>query len=131
MAEINAGAGNVQVYTSRQTSLTFRIGAETIAGRIDKIDSIKQSVMSILQTERYGSPLYSDDYGVELEQYVGKDIWFIKAGIEDTLREALTQDDRIIDVSVDSIERIKNGSCLVEFTVHTIYGDIADSLNLQ
>lgn len=115
----------------QQTDLTYRLGSRTVAGKIDKIDSIKQAIYHILSTERYSNPIYDDDYGVELEQYIGKDIGFISASIENELREALCQDDRISDVQVNSISiGEQDNSCLIEFTVFTKYGTIEEELNV-
>lgn len=116
----------------RQPNLTYRVGNSTVAGKIDKLDSVKQAIYHILSTERYSNPIYDGDYGVELEQYVGKDIGFITAGIQETLRDALLQDDRISDVQVDNVEKSdkQNNACLIDFTVFTIYGTYKDSLSL-
>ena len=96
------------------------------------MESVKQAVYHILSTERYSNPIYDDNYGIELEQYIGKDIGFISASIENTLRDALCQDDRITDVQVDNIEKSsqQNGACVVEFTVFTVYGTYNDSLSI-
>ena len=116
----------------RQPNLTYRVGDSTVAGKIDKLDSVKQAIYHILSTERYSNPIYDGDYGVELEQYIGKDIGFIMAGIQETLRDALLQDDRISDVQVDNVEKSdkQNNACLIDFTVFTIYGTYKDSLSL-
>lgn len=116
----------------RQPNLTYRVGDSTVAGKIDKLDSVKQAIYHILSTERYSNPIYDGDYGVELEQYIGKDIGFITAGIQETLRDALLQDDRISDVQVDNVEKSdkQNNACLIDFTVFTIYGTYKDSLSL-
>lgn len=117
----------------RNPSLTYRLGESTITGKVDdKIEAVKQAVYHILMTERYSSPIYDDDYGVELEQYQGKDIGFIAAGIESTLKEALLQDDRITDVQVNSVEesKVQSGACVIKFTVSSIYGNIEETLNV-
>lgn len=116
----------------RQPNLTYRVGNSTVAGKVDKLDSVKQAIYHILSTERYSNPIYDGDYGVELEQYIGKDIGFITAGIQETLRDALLQDDRISDVQVDNVEKSdkQNNACLIDFTVFTIYGTYKDSLSL-
>lgn len=114
----------------RQPDLTYRLGTDTVVGKIDKLESIKQAIYHILSVERYSNPIYDDDYGVELEQYIGADIGTVKADIENTLREALTQDDRINDVVVDSITQSGNASCLVEFTIYTIYGNVEEEINV-
>lgn len=120
-----------EVVNVRQPDLTYRMGEKTVAGRIDKIEAVKQAVYHILSTERYSNPIYDDNYGVELEKYIGQDYGVIVADIENTLREALIQDDRITDVQVNEVKKgEEHNSCIVEFTVFTIYGNIEDSLSI-
>lgn len=123
---------NLETYSYKQPDLTYRLGNTTVAGKIDKIESVKQAVFHILSTERYSNPIYDDNYGVELEQYIGKDIGFITASIENTLRDALCQDDRITDVQVNNVEKSteQNNACVIEFTVFTVYGNYNDTLNV-
>lgn len=119
-------------YMYRQPDLTYRLGNTTVAGKIDKLESIKQAVYHILSTERYSSPIYDDDYGVELERYIGKDIGYIQADIENTLKEALTQDDRITNVVVNDVEKSdkQKNACVIEFTVYTIYGNYNENMSI-
>ena len=116
----------------RQPDLTYRLGNDSVVGNIDGLNSIKQSIYHILSTERYSNPIYDDNYGVELEQYVGKDIEYIQADIGSTLREALIQDDRIIDVIVTDVRKseTQKNSCIIEFIVSTIYGDLNQNINI-
>ncbi len=120
------------VYSYRQPNLTYRLGKKTVAGKIDQLEAVKQSIYHILSTERYSNPIYDDDYGVELEQYLGKDIGYITADIENTLREALCQDDRITDVQVNDVSKSteEESACVIDFTVFTIYGNIEETLNV-
>lgn len=118
---------NVAMY--RQPSLTYKLTDDTVNGKCDGIDAVKQAIYHILATERYSNPIYDDNYGVELEQYIGADYGFIVASIEQTLSDALTQDDRIKSVSVDDITKDGN-SCHVVFTVRTIYGETQEALNV-
>ena len=126
----NIETGGIQEY--RQPDLTYRMGESTIVGKItDKIESVKQSILHILSTERYSNPIYDDDYGVELEKYIGQDKGTVIADIENTLNEALTQDDRITKIKVNSItDGVESNSLVVEFTVYTIYGEIGEVLNV-
>lgn len=119
-------------YTYRQPDLTYRLGNTTVAGKIDKLESIKQAVYHILSTERYSSPIYDDNYGVELEQYIGKDIGYIQADIENTLKEALTQDDRITNVVVNDVKKSdeQKNACIIEFTIYTIYGNYNENMSI-
>ena len=126
----NIETGGIQEY--RQPDLTYRIGESAIVGKItDRIESVKQSILHILSTERYSNPIYDDNYGVELEKYIGQDKGTIIADIENTLNEALTQDDRITKIKVNSItDGTESNSLVVEFTVYTIYGEIGEVLNV-
>ena len=126
----NIEAGGIQEY--RQPDLTYRMGESAIVGKItDRIESVKQSILHILSTERYSNPIYDDDYGVELEKYIGQDKGMVIADIENTLNEALTQDDRITKIKVNSItDGVESNSLVVEFTVYTIYGEIGEVLNV-
>ena len=126
----NIETGGIQEY--RQPDLTYRIGESAIVGKItDRIESVKQSILHILSTERYSNPIYDDDYGVELEKYIGQDKGTVIADIENTLNEALTQDDRITKIKVNSItDGVESNSLVVEFTVYTIYGEIGEVLNV-
>ena len=126
----NIEIGGIQEY--RQPDLTYRMGESAIVGKItDRIESVKQSILHILSTERYSNPIYDDDYGVELEKYIGQDKGTVIADIENTLNEALTQDDRITKIKVNSItDGVESNSLVVEFTVYTIYGEIGEVLNV-
>jgi phage baseplate assembly protein W len=111
----------------RQTNKTYRVKDDIIAGNlIDPIEAVKQAINHILMTERYSNPIYDNSYGVELEQLIGKDIWYIKARIQSILEDALMQDDRIIAVNVNSVEKskVQNNACVIDFDVDTIYGSI-------
>ena len=84
-------------------NLTYKCTQTQIAGKVDNLKAIEQAIEHILSTERYSYLIYDDNYGVELNKYIGQSREFVEATIEDTLREALTQDDRIEDVSVTDI----------------------------
>ena len=85
-------------------NLTYKCNDYQIAGKVDDLEAIEQAIQHILSIERYAYLIYDDNYGVELEKYIGQDISFLEATIEDTLKEALTQDDRIVDVQVTNIK---------------------------
>lgn len=119
-------------YFVRQPNLTYRLGETESSGKISGLDSVKQAVYHILMTERYSNPIYDEDYGVELNQYVNKDLGYISATIEDTLKDALLQDDRITDVVVTNITQstVQPNACLIEFTVMSIYGQFEGKVDV-
>lgn len=115
------------------SSKTYKLTNENtrINGYVDNIESIKQAIYHILGVERYSCLIYDDNYGVEFEQYIGKDIEFVSATIENTLREALIQDNRIIDVVVTNITKNNIDSVAVDFNVTTVSGDIIMEVDIN
>lgn len=99
-------------------------GNDTIAGFVDDIEAIKQSIYHILSIERYAYDIYDDDYGVELEQYIGQSFEYLQSTIQNTLEEALTQDERILAVEVINIEKINQDSALITFNAITQNNEI-------
>ena len=84
----NIETGGIQEY--RQPDLTYRMGESAIVGKItDRIESVKQSILHILSTERYSNPIYDDDYGIELEKYIGQDKGTVIADIENTYTQKI------------------------------------------
>ena len=102
----------------------MKLGNDRIIGFVDKLDAVKQAVYHILNTERYAYTIYDDNYGIELEQYIGKSFEYLEATIEETLKEALLQDLRITNILVTSIEKVSNDMASVKFDVQSIYGNL-------
>lgn len=104
---------------------------DRIIGYIDNLEAVKQAIYHILSVERYSYDIYSDNYGIELEQYTGKGIDYLKATIENTLQEALLIDLRIINVTVTDIITLQKDSVQVKFNVTSIYGDLQMEVNIN
>ncbi len=109
-----------------QPSLTWKlnISSNRVSGEIDQIESIKQAIYCILNTERYESLIYSWDYGTELKDLIGEPASYVIPELKRRITEALTQDDRIQSVSNFSFDTKKKGSTHVSFIVETNYGNI-------
>ena len=97
---------------------------KTINGTIDQIQAVEQAVFLILTTERYQWLIFSWDYGVELQNLIGKDPEYCIPEIERRIREALLQDDRITAVENFQFE-VNKKKVLTTFTVFSIYGNIS------
>lgn len=90
---------------------------QKITGMIDGIESLKQSISFILNTERYENIIYSWNYGVEFQNLIGKDYDFILGDLKRRIEEALLQDDRIISIEDFEIKRKDTDSILAIFSV--------------
>ena len=99
----------------------------TFKGKTDELEAVKQAVYKILNTERYTYPIYSWDYGIELEDLFGQPIPWVYPELERRITEALTWDDRINSVTDFEFENFRN-DVHAKFTVNTIYGSYEDDL---
>lgn len=97
----------------------------------DNLKAMEQVVFKILNTERYHhSNVYSDNYGVEFASLFGMPITYCIADIPRRIKEALTWDERITDVTNFDFSSNK-GKVHVDFKVHTIFGDLNSSTEVN
>ncbi len=99
------------------------IEAERIRGFTDDINSMKQAVFKILNTERYQYVIYSWNYGIETIDLYGQNTSYVMSELKRRITEALLWDSRI--KSVDNFEfSSERGKISCKFIVHTIFGDV-------
>lgn len=106
-----------------ESSLTYKVENGRILGRIDSLEAVHQVVIKILLTDRFVFEIYSDQYGNDLNDLIGKDIPFVKTAVENVIKEALLSDDRIDDVTIDSVEQTDRQTLSVSLTVSTLFGN--------
>lgn len=117
-------SADIEVKT--EPSLNYKMDAEnnTVIGKVDESEAMKQVVFKILNTERFKYVIYSQDYGTETEDLLGEPMSFVCSELESRITEALTQDDRIESVSDFNFTLPQKGAVLVTFVVHTVFGDV-------
>lgn len=114
------------IENSVQSSKTYKLDSFNgrITRKIDELESIKQAVFKILQTERFENVIYDANYGVELAGFIGKPKDFVKNDIERTIKDALLADERILNIeSFNIIDDIKD-NFKIEFKINSIFGNI-------
>ncbi|MBF1346180.1 MAG: DUF2634 domain-containing protein [Megasphaera micronuciformis] len=84
---------------------------------------MKLAVFKILSTERYRYPIYSWNYGIELEDLFGQPIPYVYAELQRRITEALEADDRIISVTGFEFSH-DDGDVFARFDVETIFGTL-------
>lgn len=87
---------------------------------IDDLDSLRQSIECMLSTERYKYPIYSWDYGIELDDLIGRNYNYVIVELERRIRDALSIDDRIESIDNFHFEKLNKKSLLVTFTVNSV-----------
>ena len=108
---------------SIETSRTYKIAGDRIQGYTDNLQALKQAIYKVLNTERYEYPIYSFNYGIELESLLGKDPIYVQIELKRRIRECLLQDDRITEVDNFRFE-MAGDTIKCTFDVHSIFGNL-------
>ncbi|MGG4344914.1 DUF2634 domain-containing protein [Paenibacillus lautus] len=112
--------------TSRTWKLDFEKGR--VIGMVDELEAVKQAVFKIVKTERFQYLVYSFDYGMEMQNMLGKSPLYVQTELRRRIQEALIQDDRI--QSIEGLTMDINGDELTaRFTVVTNYGSFESEVN--
>lgn len=95
-------------------------------GKVDDEDAIAQAAMKVLQTERGAYDIYSDDYGIELNDLRGHDMIYCMSEVPVRIKEALMVDDRIENVTNFDVQRCDDRrAMMVSFTIVAADVDIS------
>lgn len=112
-----------RVEKKRIPSLTWKIDREEeeVRGSVDEWDAMRQAVEKILQTERYRYVIYDWNYGMELDDLVGRNASYVIPELKRRIEDALLADDRV--TAVTDFHFSQDGdSVSADFLVHTIFG---------
>jgi len=90
----------------------------------DPLETLKQDVFKILNTERYQYIIYSWNYGIELKDLFGEPIEWVKSELKRRITEALSTDNRIESVDNFYFEIPTRNTLHCSFIIHSIYGNI-------
>ena len=114
-----------------QPSLSWYINKETnrIEGTVDGQAAVRQAVEIILNVERFRWQIYRPYSGMEWDGLIGQDPGYVGAELQRRVIDALTVDDRVTDIS-DYDYTVDGSSLSAVFTVNTVYGSIAESLEV-
>lgn len=117
---------NLEVETQPSKNYKMNIGQNDIKGVSNELETMKQVVYKILNTERYQYIIYSWNYGIELVDLFGEPTTYVFPELERRIKEALLQDDRINNVDDFKFDLIDKRTVKVTFTIYTIYGEIQE-----
>jgi phage baseplate assembly protein W len=106
------------------------IDRNRVRGMNDAQEAVRQAIYLILNTERYMYGIYSQNYGCELTDLIGRPLDYAMSEAKRRIIEALLADDRITAVDGFEFQHGKN-SLTVTFIVHTIFGDVNTETEVQ
>lgn len=112
-------------------SLTYQVSNGRIIGNIDGLDAMRQAIDKLLRTERFIFEIYSDQYGNDLDELIGKEYEYVEADIARVLDEAILGDDRVDSVEVTSISQQSSNSLLANVSVATMFGTITTGVEVE
>ena len=112
-----------------QPSKTYAICDNRIQGYVDGIAAVKQAVEKRLNTEMYEYPIYSFNYGQEIQKLIGKEQMYVRSELKRIVTEALLMDERIISVT-DFAYDFSGDNCHCTFLVQSKHGKIPWSMEV-
>lgn len=114
-----------------QPTKTFRLDRNNgrIVGQIDEVEALEQFIMKALRTARNRYLIYDDQYGNELEDFIGQDksLSLAVSEIPRLIREALIYDDRIYNV-LSTVTEVQGDKVYVDVKVDSVYGDVRNEI---
>ena len=120
------------IVITAQPSKTWIIDRDAMqVSRMDSgLESVRQAVEIALNVERYKWTIYDANFGSELDGLAGEDEAYIIAELPRMVEDALSPDSRVISVDNYVFTRLDSTSMRVTFTVHTVYGDIQEGVEV-
>ncbi len=111
-----------------ETSRTYKLDLDAgrIIGFVDDLDAVEQAIRKAIATPRFDCLIYDDQYGSETAcpaMAVGATEEYRRSAIEGFIRDALSQDTRILEIGEFEIEFVDD-EAYVSFSVSTIFGEI-------
>lgn len=114
---------DLEISEEIMTTRTYDIQYDMVGKYIDGIEALRQHINKILSTEKYQYPIYSFNYGIELESLIGKDLEYIQIELKRRIEECLSDDSRIQSIE-NFVFESEADTLYCSFNVVSIYGDV-------
>lgn len=116
-----------------EVTRTYKVDSynKRIIGTTDGQPAIKQAILKNFDTERFAYVIYSKNYGIELEKYIGKDYDFIRSDLQRAIEECLLVDARIY--SINNLQFTQEGLDYMSITmdIETEQGVLTTTLEVK
>lgn len=118
-------ASAISETAAESVDATYKLDFEkqTISGTVDEAEAVKQAILKRLMTDAGVHDIYSDDYGLSVNDLIGLSPGIVRSEIERRITETLLRDDRITAVT-DFSSTVNGDEMILSFAVTTIYGEI-------
>lgn len=116
-----------------EVTRTYKVDSynKRIIGTTDGQPAIEQAILKNFDTERFAYVIYSKNYGIELEKYIGKDYDFIRSDLQRAIEECLLFDARIY--SINNLQFTQEGLDYMSITmdIETEQGVLTTTLEVK
>lgn len=116
-----------------EVTRTYKVDSHNkrIIGTTDGQPAIEQAILKNFDTERFAYVIYSKNYGIELEKYIGKDYDFIRSDLQRAIEECLLVDARIY--SINNLQFTQEGLDYMSITmdIETEQGVLTTTLEVK
>lgn len=105
---------------------TYRLdfANKRIVGKVEGKEAVLQFIKKVLDTDKYAYEIYDWYYGNEILSLVGMPYDYVVTECSRIIEEALTVDDRVLEVVDFQYEKVSMDTLKMSCTVRTIFGDI-------
>jgi hypothetical protein len=108
---------------------TFLAYGEQIEGMDDSLEAMRQAVHIILNTKRFNYQIYTENFGIELDDLIGEEPDYIESVFPDRIREAFSIDDRILSEQNYVFTTIGD-TMTITFDVVTVFGTFSEEVEI-
>lgn len=116
-------------YSSNEWIVDFESGDNGQPKSI--LDSVAQDIRFALGTDRYKWPIMGSNFGVSFDDLIGTDYNYIRSEVVRRIRDALSIDDRILQVDDFQFTPLEDSGILISCVVQTTFGDVSVSTTIQ
>jgi hypothetical protein len=108
---------------------TFLAYGDQIAGMDDNLAAMRQAVHIILTTKRFNYQIYTENFGIELDDLIGEEPDYIESVFPDRIREAFSIDDRILSEQ-NYVFNTVGDTMTISFDVVTVFGTFNEEVEI-
>jgi hypothetical protein len=95
------------------------------------LDAVAQDIRFALETDRYKWPIMGSNFGASFDDLIGTDYNYIRSEVVRRIRDALSIDDRILQVDEFQFTPLDDSGILISCTVSTTFGNVSLSRTIQ
>ena len=121
--------GNIEYVSYPTKSFLFDENTKHLIVSNDNSALMEQTIVTILEVERFSYEIFTDNVGTEKVDLPGLDKSVIINMLQGRIRNALSIDDRILSVSNFNYEIEDKTKLIVSFTVNTIFGNYNEEVS--